>query len=60
MRTTEAAQCRFEIQVTDLAEMTDHAPRDYGNAFRALSMSAVVTCAMPLPKKPLTKARRAG
>jgi len=26
MRTAKAAQCRFEIQVTDLADMTDHAP----------------------------------
>jgi hypothetical protein len=39
MRTAKAAQCRFEIQVTDLADMTDHAPRDYGSALRALSIS---------------------
>src|SRR5580700_5849799 len=55
MRTAKAGQCRFEIQVTDLADMTDHAPRDYGRALRALSMSAAVTLVVPLPKKPLTK-----
>jgi hypothetical protein len=27
----------------------------YGNALRALSISAAVTFAVPLPKKPLTK-----
>src|SRR5580704_16341951 len=55
MRTAKAAQCRFEIQVTDLADMTDRAPRDYGSALRALSISAAVTFAVPLPKNPLTK-----
>src|SRR5580704_13308618 len=55
MRTANVTQCSFEIQVTDLAEMTDHAPRDYGSALRALSTSAAVTLVVPLPKNPLTK-----
>jgi hypothetical protein len=50
MRTAKAAQCGFEIQVTGLADMTDHAPRDHGSALRALSMSAAAAFAVPFPK----------